>query len=616
MTRGKDLRKLANVPIGKGYLRQVGKLSVGRGFTERLQDVLEDTDHEGAAMSAEIAMAVVSSAHEAFIGMDSEGAITTWNPAAEDIFGWSAGEAVGRTVEETIVPEQHRAEFKKILERVLWSGDDSMLNKRLETTALHYEGHEVPVELTVSSFKGQDGWHFHAFLRDITERRVAESYREMQLAVAGVLAESPSVEDAVPRVIEVLSEGFGWEVGIHWGVTEDDGPLECVTFWQRPDAEHNAFEVATKDLHPPAGEGFPGLVMTEGAPLLIEDLKEEVSFLRAKPASEAGLRGAIALPLLCEAQVIGALEFYSPEPLPRDEELMQILSVVSTQLGHFIARREAEREAERMKDDFFSMVSHELRTPLTSVIGYAEMLLKKDGANLSEQGMKMVDVIRRNAKRELRLVGDLLTLVRIENGRFDVEKGSVELPQVVAQAVEAAGPAAETCGVALRVDSQPVPPFEGDPERIGQVIDNLLSNAIKFTYGATGKVTIRTHAENDLAVIEVEDTGRGISDEDQKHLFDRLYRTESAEKDHVPGTGLGLTIVKAITEAHGGQVSVHSEFGVGTTFRVEIPMRAPAAQAQPPAVPAPEVAAAPQANGTPAPAPNGAPPAEAVPITR
>jgi protein-histidine pros-kinase len=264
--------------------------------------------------------------------------------------------------------------------------------------------------------------------------------------------------------------------------------------------------------------------------------------------------------------------------------------VIVTQLGHFVARREAEREAERMKDDFFSMVSHELRTPLTSVIGYAEMLLRKDGQNLSEGGLKMVDVIRRNAKRELRLVGDLLTLVRIENGRFEVEEGTVELPQVVAQAVEAAGPAAETCGVRVLLDSQPVPTFVGDPERIGQVVDNLLSNAIKFTFGAPGKVMVRAHPEGETAVIEVEDTGRGISEEDQAHLFERLYRTKSAEKEHVPGTGLGLTIAKAIIEAHGGRIAVRSELGKGTTFRVELPIRRPAVQDQPEAEGSPPLA--------------------------
>ena len=517
MTPRGDLRKLA----------QVAKLPVGPGFSERLQDALSESSEEAATMSAEIAMAVVQSSHEAFIGMDAEGAITTWNPAAEQAFGWPAEEAIGRRIEKTLVPEELRAEFRKLLERVLWAGDESLLDRQLETTALRSDGREIPVELTVSSFKGKDGWHFHAFIRDITDRRRSERYRQVQLAVAGVLADSPSVADAVPRVTEAIADGLGWEVGVHWSAADGE-TLECEAVWLAPGSGMDEFGRATREETIPAGEGFPGFVTVDGAPLLIEELSEEDGFERADAAAEAGLRGAIALPLLRESEPIGALEFFSTEPQPPDDELSQILSVIVTQLDHFIARREAEREAERMKDDFFSMVSHELRTPLTSVIGYAEMLLRKDGQKLSEDGLKMVDVIRRNAKRELRLVGDLLTLVRIENGRFEVEPGTVELPQVVAQAVEAAGPAAETCGVRLLVDSQPVPPFEGDPERIGQVIDNLLSNAIKFTFGEAGKVIVRAHAEGKTAVVEVEDSGRGIPKEDQERLFERLYRTKSA----------------------------------------------------------------------------------------
>jgi two-component system, OmpR family, phosphate regulon sensor histidine kinase PhoR len=167
-------------------------------------------------------------------------------------------------------------------------------------------------------------------------------------------------------------------------------------------------------------------------------------------------------------------------------------------------------------------------------------------------------------------------------------------------------------GIRLSLKSDPLPAFEGDPDRIGQVIDNLLTNAIKFTYG-DGEVAVRVAQEANVAVIEVADTGRGISEEDQRHLFERLYRASSATEEHVPGTGLGLTIVKAITEAHGGQITVQSELGRGTTFRIELPMRpvradavdtAPAAEtAQAPAAEAPEVpeAAAEAAAANPAP---------------
>jgi signal transduction histidine kinase len=121
-----------------------------------------------------------------------------------------------------------------------------------------------------------------------------------------------------------------------------------------------------------------------------------------------------------------------------------------------------------------------------------------------------------------------------------------------------------------------VPPFGGDPDRIGQAIDNLLTNAIKFT-PVGGRVEVRIATAGDMAVVEVQDSGDGIPPEDQKRLFDRLYRASSATKEHIPGTGLGLTIVKAITEAHGGSVGLESEVGAGSTFRLSFPLQPVAA---------------------------------------
>jgi PAS domain S-box-containing protein len=577
-----DLKRLGAVSIGKGHLRRVGKLKVGRGFSERLNEVLsEATDRKDtASLSAEIAMAVVETSHEAFVGMDAEGVITTWNPAAEETFGWEAEDVIGKPVADTLAPEDLRDPFRKALERFLWTGEAEDLDERVELGVLHRDGHEVPVEATISSFKGTDGGlHFHAFMRDMSSREAeeerrhrAETYREAQLAVAGVLASSPSIADALPRVIEALAENLDWDLCAHWAAGQGSVSVTCKSFWTRESVDAEEYKRVASEITLNAGEGLPGRVLESKSPVMIEDVGEGPASVRTELAAQAGLRGSMAMPLLLEGHVAGVLEFFSRHARPVDEELIQTLSVISSQIGQFIDRREAEAQSEKIKDEFFSLVSHELRTPLTSVIGYTDMLAKKEGSKLSEQGRKMIDVIKRNAKREMRLVGDLLLLVRIEGGRFELLPGKVELPQIAAQSVEAAGPAAEKMGIRLNLKSDPVPAFEGDPDRLGQVIDNLLTNAIKFTYG-DGEVAVRIAQEGVFAVIEVADNGRGISEEDQQHLFERLYRASSATEDHVPGTGLGLTIVKAITEAHGGQINVRSELGKGTTFRIELPMK-------------------------------------------
>ncbi len=230
----------------------------------------------------------------------------------------------------------------------------------------------------------------------------------------------------------------------------------------------------------------------------------------------------------------------------------------------------AERDAERLKDEFFSLVSHELRTPLTSIIGYAELLAEVESGTLSEQGRRFVEVIERNSRRELNLVGDLLLLTKVTAGTFEIERGRTDLAEIAAGTLEAARPWAEQEGVTLGLELTGPAVVEGDPHRLGQVVENLVSNAIKFTPSG-GRVSVVAGGDGELVSVTVSDTGIGISRGDLGRLFERMFRAEEAERRHIPGTGLGLTIVKAIVDAHDAMISIDSEPGRGTTFRVELP---------------------------------------------
>ncbi|MCW2989730.1 MAG: hypothetical protein JWM73_324 [Solirubrobacterales bacterium] len=227
------------------------------------------------------------------------------------------------------------------------------------------------------------------------------------------------------------------------------------------------------------------------------------------------------------------------------------------------------QEGERLKDEFFALVSHELRTPLTSIIGYLELVLD-DEDDLSDDSRKFLEVVERNAKRLLRLVGDMLFIAQVEAGRLSLESTSVDLGQAAAESVEAARPAAERAGVTLSLDAVPVKTLMGDRDRFGQMIDNLVSNALKFTPDG-GRVDVKLRDLGESACVEVSDTGMGIPDEEQQRLFERFFRSSSATSRAVPGAGLGLTIVKTIVEAHAGTVGLTSREGEGTTVRVELP---------------------------------------------
>jgi len=229
------------------------------------------------------------------------------------------------------------------------------------------------------------------------------------------------------------------------------------------------------------------------------------------------------------------------------------------------------RELDRLKDEFVSLVSHELRTPLTSIHGYVELLLEEEG-QLDDDQRRFLEIVNRNSERLLAVVADLLFLAQIDAGKPAIELASVDLNRIVEECVEASSPVADSKGIELRLQARRLPELKGDPVRLAQVLDNLISNALKFTPRG-GSVEIRLRAEEGLAVLEVEDTGLGIPEKEQERLFERFFRSSNAIESAIPGTGLGLTITKAIVERHGGTIEVESAANTGTTVRVWLPLK-------------------------------------------
>ncbi|WP_223586948.1 ATP-binding protein [Microbacterium sp. OVT16B] len=229
-------------------------------------------------------------------------------------------------------------------------------------------------------------------------------------------------------------------------------------------------------------------------------------------------------------------------------------------------------EVARMKDEFVGMISHELRTPLSAIIGFLDLLQNDPGQPLTADQTEFVAVIERNAKRLLNLVGDLLFTAQVESGRFPLEKADADIGALVVSAVASARPHAQREGIELAAEI-PVDSFrlDADAGRIGQALDNLLSNAIKFTPRG-GRVTARVERGDGVIRLSVADTGIGIPEDEQGMLFTRFFRASSATRNAVPGVGLGLTITRAIVLAHGGSMDVSSQEGVGTEFRITLPL--------------------------------------------
>jgi PAS domain S-box-containing protein len=246
-----------------------------------------------------------------------------------------------------------------------------------------------------------------------------------------------------------------------------------------------------------------------------------------------------------------------------------------TLLAQTQEQNEQLKQLDRMKDEFIALVSHELRTPLTSICGYLELLSDDaEDAGLGEIHRDSIRVIERNSERLLRLVEDLLLTAQVAAGNLVLAPADFDLAEALERAADSARPLAAARGIELVAAAVPsLPMLHGDAHRIGQVIDNLVSNALKFTPPG-GTIELTAARSDGGVVIAVTDSGVGISSDDLRRLFDRFFRTESAQRNAIPGIGLGLAIARAIVEAHEGTITVESTPGVGTTFRIELPLRA------------------------------------------
>jgi signal transduction histidine kinase len=356
--------------------------------------------------------------------------------------------------------------------------------------------------------------------------------RFARLSTSGMSEAARSQMAAMPEVPELLANLVG-----------SDAPVRISNFRQHPAA-------AALPAPPPPLDSFLGVPVPAGPIHCVLCLTGKEDGFDQEDETLAQLLAANA------GSAIASAELYAESRAQQD-----LLTAQNEQL----------RELDRMKDEFIAVVSHELRTPLTSIIGYLELLDDPDAPGLSDQQRSFTAIMHRNADRLLRLVGDLLFLAGLQTGELAIEHGEADMCELARSAIAAAGTSAEAKHIKLTCAFGHVPAVPGDAGRLAQLLDNLISNALKFSHEG-GQVSVAIGVEGRSVVLTVSDTGIGMSADEQEHVFERFFRAEFATDRAIQGLGLGLTIVKAIVDAHNGTISVHSEPGRGTTFRVRLPL--------------------------------------------
>ena len=540
---------------------------------------------------------ILETANEAFIGMEPDGTITAWNPQAELTFGWTAAEAIGRTLCDTVVATSYREAHAHGVEQFLTTSNGSFLNRSIDLLALHRDGHEFPVEATVWPVRAGGQVTYNALVRDVSERLLGEEARRKESALVQLLQSvtiaanrSSSIEHTAKTCLGLICTYTGWQV-CHVYLRANSLPEEMssAAIWQIHDTERfAAFREITDSTGIAECNGLPACVLASGKPQWIRNLADEQPLSeRTRMAVEAGLRSGFGFPIVVDDKVIGILEFFSLYTVSPDEELLSMLGHIGSQLGQVIIRQRAEEDlhrakasaesANRAKSEFLTTMSHEMRTPMNAILGMADLLSESP---LREEQRDYVRVFQKAGANLLDLINDILDLSKVESGHVDLESIGFDLGVLLERVIEMMDSRARDRGLSLTLEILPDVPLGlvGDPNRLRQILINLIGNALKFT--ERGSVKLRVECEpgsaglgevQDWLRFNVVDTGIGIATDKIEMIFERFTQADSSTTRKYGGTGLGLPISKGLVELMGGHLGCSSEVGKGSTFYLSAP---------------------------------------------
>jgi signal transduction histidine kinase len=333
------------------------------------------------------------------------------------------------------------------------------------------------------------------------------------------------------------------------------------------------------------GLGATGRAAETRLPYQIADLRQEheLPTRGMRPLLfRLGYQSLLAVPLLLDQKIMGALTIYSRQTGSFAPEVVNLLQTFATQSVLAIQNARLFREIEdksrqieaanRHKSEFLANMSHELRTPLNAIIGFSEVLGERMFGELNEKQAEYTEDILSSGRHLLSLINEILDLSKVEAGRMELEVATFDLPLAIDNARTFVRERATKHGINLdvKVDEQ-LGDFVGDERKIKQILLNLLSNAVKFTPEG-GRIGINARQADGAVEISVSDTGIGIASEDQAKIFEEFHQVGGDYAHKKEGTGLGLTLAKKFVELHGGKIWVESEIGKGSTFTFTLPI--------------------------------------------
>ncbi|HEV7746824.1 MAG TPA: PAS domain S-box protein [Pyrinomonadaceae bacterium] len=527
-------------PIKNDRGEIIGASKIARDITEskRAQEQLQ--------RALDFDQTVMLSMGEGLYTVDTEGRLTFMNPAAQRIFGWSLDEIIGRHMHDVThhtyqdgrpFPREECAGLKVLREgKALTDHQDFFIRR---------DGTFFDVVYSSSALRSADKLTgLVVVFRDITERKRAEEEIRFQARLLDAVEQAVIATDVNGIIMfwnSFAETLYGWSAAEALGAnildltpspTLREKAGEILAALKSGKSWTGEFEVRRRD-----GTLFPALITDSP---IINVKGELVGFVGVSTDNTTRRQ----------------IEQERENLLGRERE----------------ARAESEA-ANRLKDEFLATLSHELRNPLNVVIGYSE-ILRRSSENLNQSFViKAAETIRRNALAQSQLVSDLLDLSRLQMGKLSLDRRPLSLSTVVTEAVETVSAEAREKGISIEVElGSEVLVVEGDAVRLAQITWNLLNNAVKFT-SENGKIQVALKQDGEQGKLVVTDSGQGIAPEFLSHVFEMFRQQDASSSRRQGGMGIGLALVKQLTELHDGHVQAYSR-GVdqGASFTVWIPL--------------------------------------------
>ena len=512
--------------------------------------------------------------NRAVIATDMEGQVVFWNDAAEELYGWSSAEALGKSIADLTPAAQSREEAMRILERLrqgmYWSGEFEVARRDGRSFRAHVI--DAPVHDEQGHLVGIIG--LSSDIPPIT--RLQRLARDLSAAVTP----ADVAETALRASMETVGAAAGWFMVVDAAAKR----LTALSAVGHPQEYFERFRHIPLDAPIPIAE-----VVRTGEPIYIESREEwSTRYPNLVNHTDPRTRCWVSLPMAIGDRIVGAvgLSIRYPRDFPDAERdlllaITQHAAVAVERATLFDLERQAREEAEsaraaaeeanRVKSSFLATMSHELRTPLGAVIGYHDLLVTGVAGPLNPEQHQYLRRLRSSATHLLSLIDEVLSFARLEAARETVHTEEIVLGVLLDDVANIVRPLAQARGLAFTATTADASAVIGtDVQKARQILVNLAGNAVKYT--EQGEVSMFAELRDRSLLVSVSDTGPGIAEENIEKIFDPFWQVENSAARRAGGTGLGLSVARKLARLMGGDIDVRSVVGEGSTFTLRLPV--------------------------------------------